>query len=967
MILRRSFAKGWVPTADHINGPRDGLLRMDNCILDEEGILSLRPGSLQIYDFGAARDCHSIFQAVIGTSRYTCVGLDNDGGAGTSIYVNGARRAGNGFDGVIIPPPDDVNADPDISFGSYMGYILAARSTYKTKLDGTTTRRNWGITAPVNPVTLTAIDPQVNILSDFGSGWVGDEGSVAQAKGQDDVANGALAATPDSASGRGSITVTYGADQDFSAYADGDTSVDQDVLSFYGAVQEPNALTDVTVMVDVGTGTPFSDDVISFTFTPGIDVTVELPKARKLAHNYNLEGFDRDSFLADDERRGGPTWKNRRDRSAGTIPQWSLFQVSRGQMSRSGNTPGRGWNTVRAVKIVFNNVVAQGSTVGSITFDTLKMTGGSKNTLTGNYTARAVLVYNSGRYVGKSAPSPVSAEIALKNNGLTVSIDIGGHDDQVNEVWFYLMGGTVNAFYRYAVRPGIVHGSTNPTMRILLSDLDASEQNIVMETDNLGPPDNIIGIAGPHHSRIFTLTSDGKVWPSRQLNPDSFSAGQAVQVSDPVSETPYWLRLINDALCVGTNKDIYRLEGSGAERPDKSIDFLWRPLHIEAPISRMVAQDGSGVVQYLAADGFREFNGYASQRLGGQIDTLVKGIGDVTGGKTFRHGVQALNFGATFSSLPGRFRAVISNKQLISVVDEAGLGGTAGSPVMYRYDYRHGVWYRHTYTKSWRSIYRAPDGKLFVGSDSGQVWWLDCATSVSAGDTKLDGALLQIPVELAWVLDDFDQPQAFKDPYDFEVKADTGGDVLTSNLYTDYAYAAGAVVAQSIAGSTTNTGADKSLQIRSAITGLFKSRYVQVKMTGLFTRLKLYYWLVNFRERPASRMFWDTGYVDLGNGDYTWLGRRLFVKTTAPVALKVSVYIDGLLKTSQTIPAVTTDGPQPFTVYLPGGLKGNQGRVTLEPVTPNGTATAFEPYWLRFTFAETGGQTDKKQLTVKAA
>jgi hypothetical protein len=43
-ISSKDFSKGWIPSDDAANASKNGLLRMDNLVLDEVGILSLRKG-----------------------------------------------------------------------------------------------------------------------------------------------------------------------------------------------------------------------------------------------------------------------------------------------------------------------------------------------------------------------------------------------------------------------------------------------------------------------------------------------------------------------------------------------------------------------------------------------------------------------------------------------------------------------------------------------------------------------------------------------------------------------------------------------------------------------------------------------------------------------------------------------------------------------------------------------------------
>jgi hypothetical protein len=70
--FRRDYSKGWVPSADAVNCPKNSLLRMDNCILDEQGVVSARPGSALLYTLGT--DVHSLATMYLGTTKYRLQG-----------------------------------------------------------------------------------------------------------------------------------------------------------------------------------------------------------------------------------------------------------------------------------------------------------------------------------------------------------------------------------------------------------------------------------------------------------------------------------------------------------------------------------------------------------------------------------------------------------------------------------------------------------------------------------------------------------------------------------------------------------------------------------------------------------------------------------------------------------------------------------------------------------------------------
>src|SRR6185436_7284696 len=106
VLDRKSFARGWCPDCDAVNAPIDALLRMDNLILDERGVPSLRKGSTLLSTGGG--DAHSLYTTYLSDVRFRMVG------SGTTVYANGASIA------------TTFGAGADISFGSYFGNIFFA-------------------------------------------------------------------------------------------------------------------------------------------------------------------------------------------------------------------------------------------------------------------------------------------------------------------------------------------------------------------------------------------------------------------------------------------------------------------------------------------------------------------------------------------------------------------------------------------------------------------------------------------------------------------------------------------------------------------------------------------------------------------------------------------------------------------------------------------------------------------------
>src|SRR6188768_2308434 len=123
-ISRTAWNRGWVPSGDFINGPVDGLARMDNLQLDEEGALTLVPGIVDIYDFSSRP--HTIFSKFFGSNRFRY-----------TINANGDITR-NG--GVLLN-----GADPDRgAFATSRGFVLITSGGVRKK-DDTVDTFNLGI------------------------------------------------------------------------------------------------------------------------------------------------------------------------------------------------------------------------------------------------------------------------------------------------------------------------------------------------------------------------------------------------------------------------------------------------------------------------------------------------------------------------------------------------------------------------------------------------------------------------------------------------------------------------------------------------------------------------------------------------------------------------------------------------------------------------------------------------------
>lgn len=861
LLARNTFARGWVPDSDRVNGPADGLLRMDNLVLDELGVVALRAGSAKVNGSPLADlDVHSLATFVLNGTRYRMAG------AGQAVYANGSSIA-SGLG----------SASGDTAFGSHLGQILFARGSATKKYDGTL--RNWGIAMSGGAPTMAAIASDGKTFASFDSGespaftYEEDDGTgPGFAAGQDGTSGGALVLNPDTSTQRGSITKQFGSAQDFTSYDSGGVGTDNDLLQFWVYVTEPNALLSIALMIDVNPSShnPFQDDYYTHNFAPG-DLNAIAPNdATSLPPSLANQGPAAETAITNAGDRGG-TGAQSRVPVTGVSPAkpvansgWSKLSVRRGDMTRTGSTSGKDWTTVSAVRLVVQ--MTKGG--DPIEFDLLRIVA---NPLSGAYKFLYVYAFNSGTYVGLSAPSQLSALQQFQAQGATVTVPSdGGRDGQVNECWVYMMGGVMDAFYRVAVKTG-VSGTGSFNVTVSTSDLDAMVANIKVQTDNGVPPSGILSIAGPYYDRTFALTLTS-LYPSRRLNPDSFAAGQVILVAG-ADETCLWVKKAYGGLYVGTTKDIYRLDGDGAELPDGTINFTKTPLNIDhPPLNDGVAQDGNLLI-YFAADGWRALNGASSVLLTADTSLLYRG--------KVRHGLGPIN------TVTGRFRAAISRGQMV-VLAPMGAETTSTVRVMRHVPTRAG-WYYASYVQPFRVVYSEPDGTLIAGDTAGTVWQLD--TGVDDGGTAILFTL--------WTkVDDNGTPYQRKDPWDVRARLDTGGTVIDVAILQD---------GSEVEGMTYTPAASGEGLAPTDLSLLVPCFQLQLRAAGFVRSFHFYDFAIAYRDHPILSYFVEQKPVPPSSTRRRFSGITALIDTLGGAAT-VTPMLDNVAQTPFSVSTPTAEG-----------------------------------------------------------
>lgn len=932
LVTRQDFSLGWDPSQDAYKGDLRAMLRADNLVLDDKGTVTLRKGSSKIGGVadGGETEVHSLSSHTIDFSRYRIAGIDN------SVYVNGSRKQ------------QSVDGTGTIHITAMLRRLFWARGSTRSRYNPSSgSVRNWGIDEPIAAPTLTALDPFTKSICPFGaaesSKITASEGTVATGTGPDSVANSAHILTMDSTTKRGSMLVTFAAPIDLSKFA-GDSGDPNDCIDFKLWIGDPLKLKElgsITIMIDVGSNAPdgaqfFKNDYYSFTIDrdkvtglipDNIAVGVDLaaPDSTRVSSNFK-------PAVPGAEARhpaSSPISKLRPDAQSSSSLGWQSFSVPRALWERVGATSGQGWSNARAVKMTVLGNAALGTTAVGIA--SLGLSGGSTRALTGVFQAHYIFVDNLTDYVVKSGASPISQEITLKNNGLTVTVPpaaLAAMDSQVNEIWIFLIGGGLDRWYRFAATTAI-----NTPTQLGISTVSAATINIVSELNNRRPPADITAICGVLKNRMLVCTSR-QLCISRINNPDSYDLEQRYSIGDS-NEFVLWGRVDDNAAYVGTTKTIYRVSGSLAEFPDGSVDIKIDDIAVDPPTSECAANDGT-IAVYLAAEGLMSTDGASARAIKGSIDLLQQGQN--------RYGVTGWNLGLS----PALCRAALMNRFLYVIAPESDTYQQA----IYRYNLDTHTWARFRYfnwdaTRAWRSMVRENNGLIIAGDNKGQIWQLETGT---ADDTH------KIPVEGWLPYDSIGAPLQLKHGFNVMYEQESS-DAATATWYIDsdtgvtFPHALG-------------TGAaDRKVLPFPVDSDISTSEFraLQLRLSGSFNTFKLRSYSIECRPRPVARVAWDSGYAPISNDDRVWVRRiKIVLRGYNAGTVRVTCWLDGTAMAPDDI-ILEPGKVVPYFVPLGRRWVGRQLRITLRS---NTESNYFELSWIKVWASGSGTDSERPVMTM---
>lgn len=125
--------------------------------------------------------------------------------------------------------------------------------------------------------------------------------------------------------------------------------------------------------------------------------------------------------------------------------------------------------------------------------------------------------------------------------------------------------------------------------------------------------------------------------------------------------------------------------------------------------------------------------------------------------------------------------------------------------------------------------------------------------------------------------------------------------------------------------------------------------------------IELYEWIPTVLYKlPPPKLIWDTGYVDIGTQDLTWI-REIKIKVRTPVDLTVQPFFDDTGFAAYTVPVgAYVSKTTIFDVPVGREYKGRQPRIVVS------ASNEFYPYYCEFYYRPTGMSMEKKAFRYQA-
>jgi hypothetical protein len=606
---------------------------------------------------------------------------------------------GDFSDIVVVGEGNDFGA-----FGDALGEVICCAGIARIK-DNTTVVNRLGLLTPSAPVVTNVSQPTLPLPGV----WTQPTGTIKSS----------------SANGIYGLSTTEGAQFIF-------------LDTFFGVVN--------TTLIGGAVADIPGNDTIQFDITPDDPTNITAVRLEFLLGPSNLYQYDFDPTTL----TGGPQ-------------ATTTLVVNRSQFTRFGRvgfrSSGAGtldWTEVSAAKVSVSANYQMNCAINNIL-----ITGGAQGQINGSYTYITVTVNDNGVYQAKSPPSlPTSAVSILNGSAIIEALIV---EEQVNQVWIYRNGGTLDQYYRVGIATVIdnfVNPFTDNTSDTELLEIDLP-LNPFLLTMVAGDPnsinDTIYCIEGLFYDRMLYM-GIGFIYISDSLNIDAIDSRYIIKAFGDPTEQNLWIKKLTNNVCIlGTNKNTYEITGTFQPLPDGTIDVTINPIgENHPPISRNVCASQSNI-WYMAADGIRAMQGSNSTNFSPALRLLFEGEN--------RGGIAPFYIGnADYPMTIGKTRFMVS------------IPSTDGTQRLFIYDLINNYW-RMQYTNPISLFTTQTDRVLmgynqFNGSTGGDVYLLDSGLGFTDNE---DNFISGFPITFVTVFDANGQPRNRKDTFTMKLIVDTGG------------------------------------------------------------------------------------------------------------------------------------------------------------------------------------------------
>ena len=399
-ISRKGWTNGWEPNSDPIGGNPNGLLRMDNLTLDQDGAISLARGTAVISSPTLPGYINKLYSRVTaGTNlgawapsqaklRYISTG--------GNVYRN-YDPAGQSLTNFGVPVITGASDTTSAAFGTMYGQNIVCCGTTNVKDAGA---NQYPLTIPANLAPGVSVGSPLIIDAESGtySSWVAISGGVVHNASS-------VGLAPDS------TNPTTGGRQGEIQYPANSSSVTIDTTNFNSITLTDNPL-DVFNFVVEGSA-------ISYCQSITIRFLLQTPQA--VGATQAVTDWYEVTFGL--------------ELAACSNTDWNTLTCDRQDFLRIGTTAGVYWNAIKGIQIILEaGHQGSGINIGNLNFC---------RQLTGSYSYYQVDVRRDTNYLEIGLPSPVSGPYTLSAGLATVTMH--APNAHATEIWLFRINSSGGA------------------------------------------------------------------------------------------------------------------------------------------------------------------------------------------------------------------------------------------------------------------------------------------------------------------------------------------------------------------------------------------------------------------------------------------------------------------------------------------------------------------------------------------